>query len=175
MPRVRTNEELYKRTKVTPCSLIICKIRLSWFGHLLRLPSETPAKRSLKAFVKTWKRSAGRPKPTWLSLILSDISKYSNINLSDDQEKDLESLEKICDDRQAWIKTVDCIMSSKKTKMQWWWFTIELLRKCYFAIWTCQFGVFLFLDCLTNCHMSFQIRFSFWWYITVWKGAFKHL
>ena len=117
-PRVITNEELYKRTKVTPWSLIICKRRLSWFGHLLRLPSETPAKRSLKAFVKTWKRSAGRPKTTWLSLILSDISKYSNINLSEDQEKDLESLEKICDDRKARIKTVDCIMSSKKTKMQ---------------------------------------------------------
>ena len=34
-PRVITNEELYKRTKVTPWSLIICKRRLSWFGHLL--------------------------------------------------------------------------------------------------------------------------------------------
>ena len=117
-PKVITNEELYKRTKVTPWSLIICNRRLSWFGHLLRLPSETPAKRSLKAFVKTWKRSVGRPKTTWLSLILSDISKYSNISLSEDQEKDLESLENICVDRKAWIKTVDCIMSSKKTKMQ---------------------------------------------------------
>ena len=117
-PRLITNEELEKRTKVNPWSLIICKGRLSWFGHLLRLPSETPAKRSLKAFVKTWKRSAGRPKRTWLSLILSDISKYSNMNLSEDQEKDLESLEKICGDRKVWIKTVDCIMSSKKTKMQ---------------------------------------------------------
>ena len=67
----------------------------------LRLPSETP-KRSLKAFVKTWKRSAVRSKTTWLSQILSDISKYSNINLSEVQEKDLESLEKICDDRKAW-------------------------------------------------------------------------
>ena len=116
-PRIITNEEL-KRTKVPPWCLIICKRRLSWFGHLLRLPSETPTKRSLKAFVKTWKRSAGRPKTAWLSLILSNISKYSNVNLSEDQEKDLESLEKICDDRKAWIKTVVCIMSSKKTKMQ---------------------------------------------------------
>ena len=99
--RVITNEELYKRAKVTPWSLIICKRRLSWFGHLLRLPSETPAKRSLKAFVKTWKRSAGRPKTTWFSLILNEISKYSNINLSEDQEKDSESLEKICDDKKA--------------------------------------------------------------------------
>ena len=53
-PTVITNEELYKRTKKTPWSLTICKRRLSWFGHLLCLPSETPAKRSLKAFVKTW-------------------------------------------------------------------------------------------------------------------------
>ena len=118
-PRVITNEELYKRTKVTPWSLKICKRRLSWFGHLFRLPSETPAKRSLKAFVKTWKRLVGRPKTTRLSLILNDISKHSNIHLSGDQEKDLESLEKICDDRKVWIKTVDCIMSFKKTKMQW--------------------------------------------------------
>ena len=116
-----TNEELYKRTKVTPWSLTICKRRLSWFGHLLRLSSETPAKRSLKAFVKTWKRSVGRPKTTWLRLILNDISRYSNINLSGDKEKDLESLENICEDRKDWLKTVDCIMSSKNTKMQWWW------------------------------------------------------
>ena len=52
-PRVITNEELYKCTKVTTWSLIICKRRLSWFGHLLQLLSETHAKRSLKAFVKT--------------------------------------------------------------------------------------------------------------------------
>ena len=116
-PRVITNEELYKCTKVTTWSLIICK-RLLWFGHLLQLLSETPAKRSLKAFVKTLKRSVGRPKTTWLSLILSDISKYSNSNLSEDQEKELKTLEKICNDRKAWIKTVDCIMSSKKKKMQ---------------------------------------------------------
>ena len=75
---------------------MICKRRLLllWFGQLLQLPSETPAKRSLKAFVKTWKRSAGRSKTTWLSQILSDISKYSNVNLSEVQEKDLENLEK---------------------------------------------------------------------------------
>ena len=106
-PRMITNDELYKRTKVTPWSLTICKRRLSWFGHLLRLPSETPAKRSLKAFVKTLKRSAGRPKTTWFSLILNDIFKYSDINLYEDQEKDLESLEKICDDRKVYIKPVD--------------------------------------------------------------------
>ena len=120
-PGVITNEELYKRTKVTPWILTICKRRLSWFGHLLRLLSETPAKRSPKAFVKTWKWSAGRPKTTWLSLILNDIFKYSNINLPWDQENDLKSFEKSCDDRKSWIKTVDCKMSSKKTKMQWWW------------------------------------------------------
>ena len=100
-PRVITNEELYKRTKVNTWSLTICKRRLSWFGHLLLLHSETPAKRSLKAFVKTWERLAGRPKTTWLSLILNDISKYSNINLSGDQEKYLKSLEKICGDRKT--------------------------------------------------------------------------
>ena len=70
----------------------------------------------------------GRPKTTWLSLILNDISKYSNINLSGDQEKNLESLEKICDERKAWIKTVDCVMSSKKTKMQWWWWWLHVKR-----------------------------------------------
>ena len=101
------NEELYNCTKVTPWSLTICKKKLTWVGHLLHLSSATPAKRSLKAFENPWKRSAGRPKATWLSLILNDISKYSDINLSGDQEKDLESLEKIFGDRKTWIKTVD--------------------------------------------------------------------
>ena len=50
-----------------------------------------------------------------------------------------------------------------------------IFEKMLLCKWTCQFGVFSFLDCLTSCHMSFQIRFSFWWYTTIWKGAFKHL
>ena len=67
---------------------------------------------------KDMEKISWKTKTTWFRLILNDISKYSNINLSGDQEEDLESLEKICDNRKAWIKIVDCIMPSKKTKMQ---------------------------------------------------------
>ena len=38
--------------------------------------------------------------------------------LTGDTEKDLKSLEKICPDRKTWVKTIDSIMSSKRTEMQ---------------------------------------------------------
>ena len=40
------------------------KRRLSWFGHLMRLPPETPARQSLRHFIKPVKCPTGRPKTT---------------------------------------------------------------------------------------------------------------
>ena len=117
-PRIIKNEDLYERTGLIPLSITICKRRLTWFGHLLRLPPETPARRSLEAFLRTWKRSAGKPKTTWLSIVMNDINIHSEIDLTGDKETDIRHLENLCTDRTAWNKTVGCIISSKRMNMQ---------------------------------------------------------
>ena len=55
------------------------EIIMVWTSALLLF--ETPAKQLLKAFTKTWKKAAGQPKSSWLSIILKDTSRYSEIKL----------------------------------------------------------------------------------------------
>ena len=118
-PRKIDNKTLYKRTKQKPWSVRIFKRRLSWFGHLLRLPKDTPARRALSKFVTPSKRPPGRPKTTWLSCVLSDIRKFSDIDLG--KKSDLECvgiLEHLCSDRKGWNKTINSMMLSKTTTVQ---------------------------------------------------------
>ena len=103
-PRTINNQELYERTHMTPWSITISKRRLSWFGHLLRLPTETPAKEALQIYIKAAERPTGRPKTTWMSIVLNDINNHSEIKLTGDQNQDIDRLELICSDRMAWTK-----------------------------------------------------------------------
>ena len=57
-PKILTNEEVYKITKVIPWSKKIIKLRLTCFGHL-RLDQETPVRRALKEACKKLKKVAG--------------------------------------------------------------------------------------------------------------------
>ena len=118
-PRKIDNKTLYERTKQKPWSVRIFKRRMSWFGHLLRLPKDTPARRALRKFVAPTKRPQGRPKTTWLSCVLSDLRKFSDIDLG--KKSDLECvdiLEHLCSDRKGWNKTINRMMLSKTTTMQ---------------------------------------------------------
>ena len=59
--------------------LVIRKRRLIWLGHVQRLKEDTLHQLMLKVFcteAKT-KRPAGRPKLTWLKLVLKDIAENS--------------------------------------------------------------------------------------------------
>ena len=63
-PRTISDESLYDRTHTKPWSILVMKRRLSLFGHLMRLPPDTPARQSLRHFVKPVKRpSDGREQP----------------------------------------------------------------------------------------------------------------
>ena len=71
-PRTINNKDLYEPTPMTPWSIIISKRRLSWFGHLLRLPTETPAREALQCYITAAKRPIVRPKTIWLRDLLLD-------------------------------------------------------------------------------------------------------
>ena len=69
-----SNTTVYQQTNTTPWSEIIKKRRITWFGHLLRLSNETPAKQALQEFTRKTKRPQGKPKTTWLSQLKKDLS-----------------------------------------------------------------------------------------------------
>ena len=89
------NQELYKRTKCKTWSTQMKRRRLNWFGHLLRLPKETPARQALTEYNRQTKRPVGRPKPTWVAHAQKEIKTHSP-NLT------LFEIETLANDRGAW-------------------------------------------------------------------------
>ena len=86
----------------------IKKRRLKWFGHLLRLPNETPAKQALTEALTPVKKPRGKPKLTWLGLIVKDMATI-NIRVSLDN---LEELIEIANERACWNGLVGLAMSN---------------------------------------------------------------
>ena len=52
LPEKLGNNAFYERTTVSARGKIMEKRRLTWYGHLLRLPEETPAKKALRVAQK---------------------------------------------------------------------------------------------------------------------------
>jgi len=68
----KTNEELYKLIKHKNILNYIKAQRLSWFGHVQRMPDIRTVKKILKWNPVT-KRSHGRPKHRWEDNVKQDI------------------------------------------------------------------------------------------------------
>ena len=72
-PQIVTNEELYKTTNITLWSKTVRKRQLSWFGHMIRLASDCPAKISQKYVLEPTAKPKGRPQTTWLSMMIKRL------------------------------------------------------------------------------------------------------
>ena len=67
------NEDIYQQTKTCPWSEWVKFKRVKWLGHLLQLPSDTPAKLALEEALQPTK-CFPRCQPTmWLTNILDDL------------------------------------------------------------------------------------------------------
>ena len=66
-PKKMSNNEVYERTGAIPWSAAIQFRQLSWFGHLIRLGENTPAKIALRNALQPADRPRGRPPTTWIS------------------------------------------------------------------------------------------------------------
>lgn len=73
-PRKISNDNLYSITKQVKWSDIISYRRLTWFGHLIRLPESTPAKRALRIAESDVNRPRGRQKTSWLGCVKDKVS-----------------------------------------------------------------------------------------------------
>ena len=70
-----SNKELYKVCNIEPWSTQIKRRRLTWFGHVNRLPDNAPAKLALAEARKPYKKVCGGQKTSWLSTIAKDFKK----------------------------------------------------------------------------------------------------
>ena len=59
-----------------PCSIAIRKRQLNWFGHMIRLPYNTPAKLALNHALKPTIRPRGQQKTTWISMMKKRFQEY---------------------------------------------------------------------------------------------------
>ena len=92
-PKIVKNEDLYEKTKLEPWSTKIEKKRMKWFGHLMRLDENTPARKALKVALIKLKRPRGRPKLTWIELMRKQLQAN---NLTWEEASDLAK------DRKEW-------------------------------------------------------------------------
>ncbi len=72
-----TNEEVYSLSKCTEWSHKVKRRRISWFGHLCRLPKGAPAKLALFESLKPCEKPVGRPKTTWIQIIKDQLQEYN--------------------------------------------------------------------------------------------------
>jgi len=72
-PQIVTNKQLMQITKQKPWSEIIAIHRLRWFGHVKRLPDDSPAKQVLEELERVVKRPRGRPATTWIGIVKKQI------------------------------------------------------------------------------------------------------
>ena len=89
-----TNNALYARTKCEPWSVIIRERRLTWLGHLMRLHSETPARKALKEYLRKVKWPQGRPKTTWMQTVRQDLA---SIGIKLDLSREAQTLNRLSD------------------------------------------------------------------------------
>ena len=94
------SEEVYAVTKVKPWSKIIRERQLRWFGHLTRLPDDTPAKLALMYALKEEPKPRGRPKLTWIKM-MTKVFTSNNLTWDEAAEK--------AKDRKEWEMLVKSI------------------------------------------------------------------
>ena len=68
-----SNDELYRMHKMVPWSEKVRERRLRWYGHLLRLDKNVPARQALSEAEKKVRKPTGGQKLTWLKQIEKDL------------------------------------------------------------------------------------------------------
>ena len=117
-----TNAQLHKTYTLKPLSHAIKKRRLGWYGHLLRLHEDTPARKALKECERKGKKPKGGQKLTWIQLVKKNPKE---LNLTEKPTK------VISQNRNAWRNTIHCKMSKPLDGMcwRWWWWFMHIKKK----------------------------------------------
>ena len=68
-----TNEDLYRKIGLRPVSELVKQRRIRWFGHMSRLPEDTPVRTAFKEATRIVKKPRGGQKQTWPKLMEKDL------------------------------------------------------------------------------------------------------
>ena len=68
-----TTEVLYKRTNQESWTTTIKRRRYNWYGHLFRLPEQTPVRQALAEAEKEVRKPRGGQTMTWLKQMKKDL------------------------------------------------------------------------------------------------------
>lgn len=98
-PNIMPNEEVMERTGCEAWSRTIVKRRLRLFGHILRLPRDTPINLAIAEGIRAVPMPPGRRKKTWLDNIREDLSSVGI-------QGDLEALRRQAQDRAFWKRHI---------------------------------------------------------------------
>ena len=120
-PRTLSNINLYRIMNTTPLNITIRKRRLSWFGHLMRLNPNTPARKSLLEFFRNIPKPRGRHITTYFDTIKDDLTNIAinfghHIDFKQRPKETIEILSAICEDRKLWARTCVHLISSARVE-----------------------------------------------------------
>lgn len=104
-PKKVTNQDLYELTEEKTWSSKIKKRRLTWLGHLLRLPENTPARQALCEYQRPVKRPRGKPKTTWISAIEKELKEIQT-------DLNIQKATELSKERQMWRTFIDGAVSN---------------------------------------------------------------
>ena len=102
-PNKISTTELYNKTQLTPWSKTITKRRVRLYGHLMRLPEDTPVRKAMVEYDRPLKMARGAPKFTWNKNIENDLSQLC---------LDKKAAAEIAQDRKRWRALVNSIDAS---------------------------------------------------------------
>jgi hypothetical protein len=92
-----SNEDLYKKYHLQPWSEKIQQRRLRWYGHLIRLEEDIPAKKALREAERKVKKYPGGQKLTWMKQLEKDLKEF---------KIQPEKVEKLAQNRQQWRQLI---------------------------------------------------------------------
>ena len=92
-----SSDELYKLTKQEQWSKTIRKRRLQFFGHVSRLPEQTPARIALNEALRPVKRPKGGMKTTYIGTVKRDLKR---LHLT------IEQASRLSTNREVWRDTL---------------------------------------------------------------------
>ena len=79
-PTIVKNEDIFAKTKLEPCSIIISKRSLKCFGKMTRMDPSTPARSALHYALEEFRRHRGTLQKTWLCLKKQKLKSELNMN-----------------------------------------------------------------------------------------------